>query len=76
MDSVVATAAWLDAVRRAQSQSVQIADKTRFLPRQRSGKLTDIVEGALTQAGTRPPQSGGASSAAPGKTANIVDLTV
>jgi hypothetical protein len=71
----------LDAVRRAQSEFVQVADKTRFLPRQHSGKLTDIVEGALTQAGTRPYPAGNAapansSSAAPAKSANIVDLTI
>ena len=78
MDSTVATVAWLDAVRRTQLDFARQADRTRLLPRPHTGKLTDIVEGALTQAGVRPPQQPQPTvqPAAATATARVVDIVV
>ena len=68
MNANSATAAWLDAVRRVQSDAAQQALTARLLPRPHTGKLTDVVESALTQAGVRPAQ-------AP-KSTHAIDLVV
>ena len=73
MDAASATAAWVDAVRRVQSDAVRQADRARLLPRPHTGKLTDIVEGALTQAGVGPRA---AANTQAGKSVQIIDVIV
>jgi hypothetical protein len=63
-------AAWLDAVRRVQSDRVQRLEQIMPEPPQASGErqLTDIIEGGLAGAGAAPPRP--AENGEPGRDRN------